>query len=138
MNIEDLISENVDFSLFQRPDHDLSVDMVRKNNEDRAQFFIQLDFDKVKAVLANPNPDTDRDKCYLLDSLKSRINKTRGALSKREIVLSFIINDLFSLKKGEEIVKNLLNSKNQAVIMKVMQFFNALTKDYFGRNYLSC
>jgi hypothetical protein len=112
--------------------------MVRKNNEDRAQFFIQLDFDKVKAVLANPNPDTDRDKCYLLDSLKSRINKTRGALSKREIVLSFIINDLFSLKKGEEIVKNLLNSKNQAVIMKVMQFFNALTKDYFGRNYLSC
>lgn len=22
--------------------------------------------------------------------------------------------------------------------MKTMQFFNALTKDYFGRNYLSC
>lgn len=43
MNIEDLISENVDFSLFERPDHDASVDMVRKNNEDR-QFYIQLDF----------------------------------------------------------------------------------------------
>lgn len=56
MNIEDLISENVDFSLFQRPDHDLSVDLVRKNNEERPQFLIQLDFDKIKAILFNPSP----------------------------------------------------------------------------------
>lgn len=83
MNIEDLISENVDFSLFQRPDHDLSVDMVKKNNDDRPQFYIQLDFDKITALLANPSPDFDRDKCLLLDALKTRINKTRGALAKR-------------------------------------------------------
>lgn len=83
MNIEDLISENVDFSLFERPDHDASVDMVRKNNEDRIHFYIQLDFDKIKAVLSSTSPDKDLDKCYLLDALRSRVNKTRGALMKR-------------------------------------------------------
>lgn len=31
-----------------------------------------------------------------------------------------------------------MTSENQTVITKTMQFFNALTKDYFGRNYLSC
>lgn len=41
-------------------------------------------------------------------------------------------------KKEGETIKNLLTSQNQAVITKTMQFFNALTKDYFGRNYLSC
>ena len=29
MNIEDLISENVDFSMFERPDYDASTDLVR-------------------------------------------------------------------------------------------------------------
>lgn len=56
MNIEDLISENVDFSLFERPDHDASVDMMRKNNDDRPQYYIQLDFDKIKQVLSNQTP----------------------------------------------------------------------------------
>jgi hypothetical protein len=73
----------VDFSLFERPDHDVSVDMLRKNNEDRPQHYIQLDFDKIKTVLANNNPDKDLDKCILLDALRSRVNKTRGALMKR-------------------------------------------------------
>lgn len=31
MNIEDLISENIDFSMFERPDYDVSTDLVRKN-----------------------------------------------------------------------------------------------------------
>ena len=53
MNIEDLISENVDFSLFERPEHDLSTDIARRNN-DRTQGMIQLDFRKVKESLANP------------------------------------------------------------------------------------
>lgn len=35
-------------------------------------------------------------------------------------------------------IKNLLNFENQAILMRVMQFLNAFTKDYFGRNYLSC
>jgi len=113
--------------------------MVRKNNEDRPQHYIQLDFDKIKAVLANNNPEKDLDKCLLLDALRSRVNKTRGALMKREVILSFVLNDIFNLKKKEgETIKNLLTSKSQAVITKTMQFFNALTKDYFGRNYLSC
>jgi hypothetical protein len=43
MNIEDLLSDNVaDYSLFERPEHDLSVDMVKKNTEyfEREQKFI--------------------------------------------------------------------------------------------------
>ena len=54
MNIEDLLSDNVaDYSLFERPDHDLSVDMVKKNTEyfEREQKFIEIDFGKVKSIL---------------------------------------------------------------------------------------
>lgn len=29
-------------------------------------------------------------------------------------------------------------TQNQTLLTKVMEFFNALAKDYFGRNYLSC
>lgn len=97
-----------------------------------------MDFEKVKSVLSNTNPDKDLDKCYLLDALRSRVNKTRGALMKREVILSFVLNDIFNIKKKDDTIKNLLTSQNQAVITKTMQFFNALTKDYFGRNYLSC
>ncbi len=35
-------------------------------------------------------------------------------------------------------IKGLLNSNNKTVSMKTMQFLNAFTKDYYGRNYLSC
>lgn len=35
-------------------------------------------------------------------------------------------------------IKSLLNSPNKTVAMKTMQFLNAFTKDYYGRNYLSC
>jgi myosin-crossreactive antigen len=44
MNIEDLMSENVDFSLFERPENDISVDMARRSNDVRAQYLIPLDF----------------------------------------------------------------------------------------------
>ena len=30
-NIEDLISDNIDFSLFERPEQDLSMEFVRRN-----------------------------------------------------------------------------------------------------------
>jgi len=33
MNVEDLLSDNVaDYSLFERPEHDLSVDVAKKND----------------------------------------------------------------------------------------------------------
>jgi len=43
MNIEDLLSDNVaDYSLFEKPEHDFSVDIVKKNTEyfEREQKFI--------------------------------------------------------------------------------------------------
>jgi hypothetical protein len=61
MNIEDLLSDNVaDYSLFERPDHDLSVDMVKKNTEyfEKDQKLIEIDFDRIKAVLATVSDST--------------------------------------------------------------------------------
>ena len=42
--------------MFERPEHDLSVDMVKKNTEylEREQKFIEIDFSKVKSVLGSP------------------------------------------------------------------------------------
>jgi len=56
----------VDFSLFERPENDLSVDMVRRNNDARMQYLIPLDFDKVKSILTSTNKDLENEKCYLL------------------------------------------------------------------------
>jgi hypothetical protein len=57
MNIEDLISENVDFSLFERAEHDVSTSEIARNNNPyseytRAHNLIQLDYQKVKEALA--------------------------------------------------------------------------------------
>lgn len=35
-------------------------------------------------------------------------------------------------------IKSLFAYENQIVLMRIMQFLNAFTKDYFGRNYLAC
>lgn len=54
MNIEDLLSDNiVDYSFFERPENDLSMDLVKKNNEymERERGLIEIDFDKVKGIL---------------------------------------------------------------------------------------
>jgi hypothetical protein len=139
MNIEDLISENVDFSLFERPENDISVDMARRSNDARTQYLIPLDFDKVKAILSLPNGDSDHEKCCLLEALKWRLTKTRGALYKREVVLSFVLNDILNLKRGDDMIKTFLSlSQKDAVLMKFVQFLNAFTKDYYGRKYLCC
>lgn len=138
MNIEDLISENVDFSLFERPDHDASVDMMRKNNDDRPQYYIQLDFDKIKQVLSNQTPEYNQNKSSLLEALRWRINRSRGTLVKREIILSFVLNDIFNIKQGGELLKNLLSPANEAIAFKTMQLLNSLTKDFYGRQYLAC
>lgn len=57
--------------------------MVRKNNEERSQYLIQLDFEKVKATLRSNDPELDNEKCHLLEALKGRLTKTRGVMLKR-------------------------------------------------------
>lgn len=51
MNIEDLISSNLDFSLFEKTDHDFSADLARKNNEQGNHHLVQLNFNKVQKTL---------------------------------------------------------------------------------------
>ena len=57
MNIEDLISDNIDFSMFERADYDASTDLIRRNtagefqNNNRLNNIIQIDFEKVKKML---------------------------------------------------------------------------------------
>lgn len=58
-------------------------------------------------------------------------------MRKREVVLSLVLNDIFDQQNGDGLIKILLNSNNQIVLMKVTQFLNAFAKDYYGRNYLS-
>lgn len=62
MNIQDLISENVDFSLFERGDHDVSTSEIGKKNNNsysgnyygNVHILIQLDYQKIKQALARP------------------------------------------------------------------------------------
>ena len=47
------------------------------------------------------------------------------------------MNDILSLKENGDTITLLLNSPNQAVLLRTMQVINALCKDYYGRDYLS-
>ena len=47
------------------------------------------------------------------------------------------MNDVLSLKENGDTINLLLNSPNQAVLLRTMQVINALCKDYYGRDYLS-
>lgn len=61
MNIEDLLSDNIaDYSLFDKPDNDISNDMIKKYPEfyEKDQKFIEIDFEKLKTVLSKlPNKE---------------------------------------------------------------------------------
>jgi hypothetical protein len=55
------------------------------------------------------------------------------------VALSFVLNDLLELRRGDELVKAFLSSsQNEKVVMKFAQFLNAFTKDYYARKYLCC
>ena len=103
----------------------------------RAHSLIQLNYERIKDTLAKPEVEYENEKCFLLEALKWRLTKTRGIMLKREVVLSMTMNDILNFKGGEETINLLLNSPNQAVLLRTMQVINALCKDYYGRDYLS-
>ncbi len=75
----------------------------------------------------------------LLQALKWRVNKSRSALAKREAVLSYTTYDLFGLHDPKDNTLNtLLNSENEYVVLETVRVIGALTKDYYGREYLVC
>ena len=47
------------------------------------------------------------------------------------------MHDIFSFQVDGNTINLLLNSPNQAVLLRSMQLINALCKDYYGRDYLS-
>lgn len=49
-----------------------------------------------------------------------------------------MLNDIFNIKQGGELLKNLLSPANEAIAFKTMQLLNSLTKDFYGRQYLAC
>ena len=71
--------------------------------------------------------------------MKWRINKARSALAKREAVLSYTTYDLLGLKDpNDTTLTTLLNSENEYVVLETVGVIGALTKDYYGREYLVC
>jgi hypothetical protein len=113
--------------------------MVRKNTEARYQNLIQLDFKKIKETLQKENTSQEviEEKCVLLDALKSRLIKTRGIVLKREVVVSIVMNDVLGFKEGSTTIQLLLNGESEVLLVRASQFINALSKDYYGREYLA-
>jgi hypothetical protein len=104
-NIEDLISENIDFSLFDRPSvsaenehpHEPSMRHARSVYEGRAPL-IQVDFEKVKQTL---NSEDATQVCLLLQALRWRIIHLRGVYPKREAVLVCTKNDILGSNNAD-------------------------------------
>lgn len=75
----------------------------------------------------------------MLQALKWRINRAKSPLAKREAVLSFTTYDILGLKTGESsTLKTLIQSENENLVLETIGFISALTKDYYGREYLVC
>ena len=109
MHIEDLVSDNIDFSLFERTDHDISNDMIRRS-EYRGTHLVQLNFEKINQCLASE--DNNEEKKSLLQALRLRITKTRGIFAKREVVVSYVHFDLLGLKRNDGFLRSLLRNKD--------------------------
>lgn len=54
-------------------------------------------------------------------------------------MLSFTIYDVLGLtRENDNTLQTLIHSENEYLVLETMGFINALTRDYYGREYLAC
>ncbi|KRX04691.1 Armadillo-type fold [Pseudocohnilembus persalinus] len=103
-------------------------------NNSRYQNFQQLDFEKIKKVLLNQNTSSTI-KCLLLQALRWRITKAKGAYIKREVVLSYTEHDLLGINE-ENLQQQLILNQDQNIKEQTVKLVNQLASDFYGRSYL--
>ncbi|EAR85677.1 hypothetical protein TTHERM_00420850 (macronuclear) [Tetrahymena thermophila SB210] len=99
------------------------------------QSYAPIDFNKIKISLKQET--NFQFKISILQALRWRIAKTRNAYQRREVIISYTINDLLGCSKNDQLLQNsIFNSPNERLTEFGLRLVNALASDFEGRTYL--
>ncbi|EAR84160.2 hypothetical protein TTHERM_00723450 (macronuclear) [Tetrahymena thermophila SB210] len=159
-NIEDLISQSQDISLFDKqsflndPDNGTNSDFLVSPGPlnliggQNFQFqaivhdplkyenpYCALDFQKIKnLIIRQEDPILC---CAVLQALRWRVSKARGAYVRREIVVTYATFNLIGCDNPEDqILQKALFQKDQRIQEFALRLVNAMASDFYGRTYL--
>ncbi|KRX11161.1 Armadillo-type fold [Pseudocohnilembus persalinus] len=139
-NIEELISQSQDQSIFDKVSQteiDNSVIPQQKMEQqpykqEKEQFYTPLNFAKIKEVFLRAQEPILI--CAILQALKWRITKSRGAYVRREVVISYATFDILGCKNLGLQQELLMGDKK--VQEFTLRLINSMASDYHGRSYL--
>jgi hypothetical protein len=115
-NIDDLISQsNQGISIFDQQSFselDVSNNQHITPRQNRSIIpMLSLDYDRIKHFLSHSNDEITVS--LLLQALRWRITKTRDPYSRREIIMSYSINDVMGIKpENRALLEALLDSES--------------------------
>jgi len=151
-NLEDLFSQSQDNSVFDKfstsqdigtPDHSSISNFAHRHHqrfEDKSAImqghYAPLDFQKIKDYLLTEQQNVPV-LCSLLQALRWRITRTRGANARREVIISYSRHDILDIKKpNPSVLERIAKHPSKKVCEFAARFVNALASDYSGRSYL--
>lgn len=89
-----------------------------------------LDFKKIKKAFIEE--DDENILCSLLQAIRFRITRMPNAITRREIVIQMVSNDILNNKLAHVLIEK----KGPRVRESAVRFINALAYEYMGRSYL--
>jgi hypothetical protein len=97
--------------------------------------YIPLDFNKIHQLfLSDANPDM---LCRVLQALRWRVTKAKGAYVRREVLIQFANYDIIGCNPRNTILlQRLLVDCTDQVKEYSLRLINAMASDYQGRSYL--
>lgn len=106
------------------------LEKKRESNVEMTLVCTQLDFKKIKELFKTEEDENYL--CALLQALRWRITRITSAVTRREIVIQYVSNDILSYP----ISHTLLEKKGNRIKESTIRFVNALASEYMGRSYL--
>eukprot|EP00330_Aristerostoma_sp_ATCC50986_P007274 CAMPEP_0114575818 /NCGR_PEP_ID=MMETSP0125-20121206/643_1 /TAXON_ID=485358 ORGANISM="Aristerostoma sp., Strain ATCC 50986" /NCGR_SAMPLE_ID=MMETSP0125 /ASSEMBLY_ACC=CAM_ASM_000245 /LENGTH=189 /DNA_ID=CAMNT_0001763839 /DNA_START=108 /DNA_END=677 /DNA_ORIENTATION=- len=147
-SLDDLFSQSQDNSVFDKfstsqdigtPDHSSISNVHRHRIEEKSPLatphqFNAINFQKIKEFLLTESKN-EQILCSLLQALRWRITRTRGAAARREAIINYSKHDILDIKRDNPCVLERIMSLRRVGEFGA-RFINALASDYSGRTYL--
>lgn len=159
-NLDDFFSQSQDISTFDKistsqdvgtPDHSSIMHanyrainrveerpppQIQPQQQKENQSYVALNFQKIKSQLVSSSTNEPM-QCSLLQALRWRITRTRGASLRREVIIGYSKHDILDIRRDFPcVVESIFKQKGQKVGEYGARFINSLTSDYYGRTYL--
>jgi len=158
-NLDDFSSQSQDISTFDKistsqdvgtPDHSSIIQAnyraatrveekspyVFEQQQSIRQSYIALNYEKIKSQIVNQSGNEVM-QCAILQALRWRITRTRGAALRREVIVGYSKNDILDMRRQEPcVLDQIFKHRGRKIAEYGSRFINSLTSDYYGRTYL--